>query len=377
MSTGNKVFPLVEDNPSISSDKKDKNIKKNKIINQNISDINDKIIDINFKKKKSEEDDKSMNSGNSANGSEKELKAKDNNNQKNEIIIKPLITNKNKYEKYTERMKERTMRIEVEKIFKETERLKNIYEEKNSYIHSFDNNPQFQKMLKIVEKEIRYFFIEGLLINFLSSTLYFYVTHKKEGLALSSFSISISEIAICVILFTSLKLGLLNDPDLSKTFRLFVIIGFLLLVTSFFINIIAFLLSLNYFKKIDKFIIRFLIYLLFLIMVLFFIASFKYCLNLFVESALILFKRKTEYSILMINEMNNKSELNFNTNLSVSNNLTTEAFNNESTGIFNVDNNKDKEENKEEEKYKTYNYFNKFHYSITSARNKEYGNFKK
>ena len=51
MYKGNKVFPLVEENPSISSNKKDKKDKENKIIILNNSGINDKIIDINFKKK--------------------------------------------------------------------------------------------------------------------------------------------------------------------------------------------------------------------------------------------------------------------------------------------------------------------------------------
>ena len=373
MYKGNRVFPLVEENPSISSNKKEKKDKENKIIILNNSGMNDKIIDINFKKKKSEEDDKSTNS---ANNSEKELKSKDNNIENNENKKKSFLISKKGYEKYTERLKERTMRIEVERIYKETERLKKMFEEKNSYLHSFDNNPQFQKMLKVVEKQLKYFFIVGLFINIFSATLYFYVTHKKGGLALSSFCISTPEIAISIILFASLKLGLLNDPDLSKTFRLFVIIGFILFLSAFFINFIAGLLSINYLKKIDQLIIRVLIYFLFLLMVFLFISSLKCCLNLFIESALILFKRKTEYSILMINEMTNKSELNFNTNLSLSNNLTTEVLTNASIGLFNVDNNKNEEEKKEEEKYRAYNYFNKFHYSITSARNKEYGNFK-
>ena len=91
--------------------------------------------------------------------------------------------------------------------------------------------------------------------------------------------------------------------------------------------------------------------------------------------------KEAKYFLLAISSLEKSKkislsyDINFGANLP--DNLTTEAFNNESTGIFNVDNNKDKEENKEEEKYKTYNYFNKFHYSITSARNKEYGNFKK
>ena len=114
-------------------------------------------------------------------------------------------------------------------------------------------------------------------------------------------------------------------------------------------------------------------------MIIIFIVTFKYCLNLFVESVLILLNRKTEYSILMINEMNNKNGMNFNTNVStISNNATTEGLNNNSTNLFVVDNNANNNNKKEEEQYKTFNYYNKFHYSVTSSRKKDYGEgFKK
>ena len=370
MSKGNKVFRLIEENLSKSADKKNK---ENQILKNNNTDINDIIKDLNLKKKKSEEDDKSMNSGES---SAQELKSREKYEQKKgktSRFVAQIPLSKKGYDKYTERLKENTMRIEIEKIYKETERLKFKYEEKNSYIHLFDNNPQFQKMLKMVQKQIIYFFIEGILLNIFSVLLYFYYTHKKVGLALSGFCLSTAEIAICIILFFSLKIGLLNDPDLSKTFRLFVIFESLLLLITFFINVLSMLVSVNYFKKVEQFGIRLLIYILFLLMVIIFIVIFKPCLNLFVESSLILLSKKTEYSILMINEINNKSDLNFNTNLSLSNNLTTEGLNNSNIVMFNIDNNKNKEMNMEEEKFKTYNYFNKFHSSITSSRNKEYG----
>ena len=116
-------------------------------------------------------------------------------------------------------------------------------------------------------------------------------------------------------------------------------------------------------------------------MIIIFIVTFKYCFNLFVESVLILLNRKTEYSILMLKELNNKNEINFNTNLStMSNNVTTEGLNNNSTNIFMIDNNSNnnKEDKKEEEQYRTFNYYNKFHYSVTSSRNNNYGEgFKK
>lgn len=369
MSSGNKAFPLVEENTSNSADKKKK---ENHIKNKNNIDINNVVLDLKLKKKKSEEDEKSTNS---AECSAQVLQLNDNNKAKSARLIYPIIMTKKAYEKYTERLKERTMRIEVEKIYKESEKLKHKYEEKNSNLHLFDNNPQFQKMLKMVEKQIKYFFLEGIILIAFSAILYFYLTRKKEGMALASFCLSFPEVAVCIVLYASLKIGLLNDPDLSKAFRIFVIFESLLMLISFILNVVSGLLSIKYLKKVDH-IVGVLICALFLLMIICFFLVFKSCLNLFVESALILFHKKTEYSILMINEINSKNELNFNTNLSMSNNLTTEALKNESTNIFNIDNNQ-KESNKEEEQYKTFSYFNKFHYSVTSARNKEYNMFKK
>lgn len=370
MSSGNKVFPLVEEDSSIPSDKKKK---ENHIEKKNNIDINKVVLDLKLKKKRSEEDEKSTNS---AEYSGQVLQLNDYNKAKSARLINPIIMSKKAYEKYTERLKERTMRIEVEKIYKESEKLKHKYEEKNSNLHLFDNNPQFQKMLKMVENQIIYFFIEGVILIAFSSILYFNITRRKEGLALASFCLSAPEVAVSIILYISLKIGLLNDPDLSKAFRVFVIFESLLMAISFVLNVVSGILSIKYLKKVDQFITSLLIFVLFLLMIICFFIVFKSCLNLFIESALILFHKKTEYSILMLNEINSKNDLNFNTNLSMSNNITTEALNKESTNIFNIDNNQ-KEENKEEEQYKTFSYFNKFHYSVTSTRNKEYNVFKK
>ena len=361
MSSGNKVFQLVEENSAGSSEvKKDSN--KNNII-------------IELSKKKTEEDDKSLNS---AECSGNELKY----SQKVDLVnsVKPIKLSKKAYEKYTQKLKENTMRLQVAKMYNETERLKKKYEEKIAYFHSFDNNPQFQKMLKMVGKQLIYFFIQGIFLLIFSALFYFYVTRCKEGLALTSLCLSITEITFSIILFISLKLGLLNDPNLSKAFRLFVVMEFLLLFSSFIINVISGLVNNEYLKKnITEFQNRLIIYIIYLLMILLFIYSFKFCSNLFLESVLILLKRKTEYSILMINERNTKNEINFNINLStMSNNETTEGLNNANTGIFQVDNNvNNNKDDKEEEQYRTYNYFNKFHYSVTSSRNGDYNNFKK
>ena len=361
MSTGNKSFQLVEEIPTSP-----KNKNKNGII-------------IELPNKKPDEDNKSENSA--------EFSGKEMNPNNQNIIniqgvqempknIKPIILPPKAYEKYMDNLRDQSMRYEIEKVYNETERLKKKYEEKKSHLHSFDNNPQFQKMLKTVDKQLKYFFIEGIFLNIFSALLYFYITRRKEGLALSSFCVSVSEIAICIILFIALRLGLLNDPNLSKAFRLFVVMESLLIFTSFIINVIAGVIFRYYFKKNVEFIVRIIIYIIFAIMILISIFIFKFCLNLFVESTLILLKRKTEYSILMLNEQNMKNDMNFSINLSTtSNNVTTEGLNNNSTNIFNIDNNK--EENKEEEKFKALNFYNTFHYSNTSARDHDYIIFKK
>ena len=364
MSTGKTNIQLVEEKLSDS-------LEKNKNSNKRI---------IGLKKKKTDDDEKSINS---AEYSGEELKSKKSEKMDNQNEVKPITLSKYANERYTERLKERTLRMEADKIYNETERLKKKYEEKNSYLHLFDNNPQFQKMLKMVGKQLRYIFIEGIFINLFSSLLYFYITKRREGLALTSFCLSISEISMCVLLFAGLRLGLLNDPNLSKAFRLFVIMESLLLIISFIINIISIFNYIYYFKRISELIIRIFIYITILLMIIIFIFTFKFCFNLFVESILILVNKKTEYSILMLNDLNNKNEINFNINLStISNNATTEGLNNNSANLFIVDNNATSNNNKkdkyEEEQYRVFNYYNKFHYSVTSSRNKDYGgHFKK
>ena len=120
---------------------------------------------------------------------------------------------------------------------------------------------------------------------------------------------------------------------------------------------------------------KFIFYSIVLLMIFISIVICKICWNLFLESVLILFGKKTEYSILISKEQNLKSnEINFNTNLSLTNNMTNENLVN-SVSLFN---NEDKvEKDKEEEQYKAFDYFTNFHYSVTSARKGDYPGFKK
>ena len=330
--------------------------------------------------KKTDKTDEDENSTNSAEFSGNVLrKEKEKENQNSILMIKPKKLSQKAYEKMTQKLKEKTMRMEIEKIDKETERIKQIYEEKNAFLHSFDNNPQFQKMLKFVEKQLILICILGIVICVFSSIIYFYITKRKDGLSLANLILSCTEISIVFILIITLKLGLLNDPNLSKAFRLFVIFEFLILIGNFIINILVIIMIKEYLTKIPN-LIKIIVYLLFVILIALFIIIFKMCLSLFIESILILINKKTEYSILIINEQNAKSESNLVGNLSTSNNYSTEGLNNDTTtGI--ISENEKKQNivtmNKDEEKYKNMKYFNRFHYSVTSDRKDDKFYFKK
>ena len=79
-------------------------------------------------------------------------------------------------------------------------------------------------------------------------------------------------------------------------------------------------------------------------MIIFTLIIIKFYKDLFIESFLILLRKKTEYSVLIIKEQNLKNnEINFNTNLSVSdNNMTNENLTN-SVSLFNNEENKEKD----------------------------------
>ena len=370
MSSENKNKIFVEENITISSGNKAKKDKDKKIplIKQSKDDKNDITIELSHHKKEEDE-----NSNNSAEFSTNVLKnEKEKEKAKTTRDVKPITLSQKAYDKYTERLKEKTMKKEIEKIYQETERIKQKFEEKNSYLHLFSNNPQFQKMVKFVEKQLFLIFIIALLIGIFSGLIYFNITRRKMGIALANFTLSILEISIFFILIISLKLGLLKDPELSKAFRLFVIIEFLVLIASFVMNILIALLIKNYLKKNDEKI-RIIVYILFGVIILLFIISFKYCFVLFFESLLILLNKKTEYSILMINEQNSKSDVNIINSFQTSNNISTEGLISNSTGIINANenNNQNNKNNKEEEQYRNFNYFNKFHYSVTNDRKDE------
>ena len=349
-----KSIPLVEEIINKSNSKQN---------NNNI------ILGVKNDKKKTEDD--------SVDFSRNELKENQDPNIPDNL---PYSINKNlkgKFlEKYNEKLKEKTMKQEIDKRSNETERLKIKFEERNSHAHSFDNNPQFQKMLKKVFKQLILIILSSVVYLIYCAIIYFNISNKKEGAALIGMCLSITSISFCILLFISLNIGLLNDPNLSKTFRLFMIIEALILISSFAFDIILAFVSGKYIKNKNKSQIKAFIYISIIIIILLTFIIVKYCWDLLFESILILLGKKTEYSILIIKEQSLKNnEINFNTNLSVTeNNVTNEALTN-STSLFN--NEAEKEKDKEEEQYKTFSYYNKFHYSVTSSRKNDFPSFKK
>ena len=367
-----KNHPFIEENINISPGNKtikaQNKVQKIPLIRKNPNDKNDVIIDLSSNKKGKKEEDE--NSTNSAEFSGNILKEEKNQKKiwKTTREKSPMVLSPKAYERYNQRMKERTMRLEIEKISRETERFKKEYEEKNSYKRIFDNNPQFQKMLKSIEIQLFIIFIISIVLFIFNAIIFFKISRKKFGLSLTNLILSMGEIAIFFIFIISLKLGLLNDPDLSKAFRLFVLIEFLMQITSAIINIVIGILIHEYIYKMDKIKVIF-IYIIIAAIELLYLFMFKFCFILFFESSLILLNKKTEYSILMINDANLKSnDFSINEHLSTSNNLSSVKLTQTENNFINDTEQKYKMQ-KDDEKYRNYNYFNRFHYSVTSARN--------
>lgn len=366
-----KNHPFIEENINISPGNKtikaQNKVQKIPLIRKNPNDKNDVIIDLSSNKKGKKEEDE--NSTNSAEFSGNILKEEKNQKKiwKTTREKSPMVLSPKAYERYNQRMKERTMRLEIEKISRETERFKKEYEEKNSYKRIFDNNPQFQKMLKSIEIQLFIIFIISIVLFIFNAIIFFKISRKKFGLSLTNLILSMGEIAIFFILIISLKLGLLNDPDLSKAFRLFVLIEFLMQITSAIINIVIGILIHEYIYKMDKIKVIF-IYIIIAAIELLYLFMFKFCFILFFESSLILLNKKTEYSILMINDANLKSnDFSINEHLSTSNNLSSVKLTQTENNFINDTEQKYKMQ-KDDEKYRNYNYFNRFHYSVTSDR---------
>ena len=266
--------------------------------------------------------------------------------------IKKNIT-KREHEKYEEKMKENTMRDELEKISNENERLKQEYEEKNSKYYLF-KNPQFKKFIKNVEMQLFYLLGLAALLTIFSIFMIFNSKKEFEGVPLVGLIITILLFSVNILLIACVKMGLLNDAELSKAFRIFVIIELLLLITSICFNFISIFLD-N--KKISN---KFWIFALLILIILDLIFVVKKCLNLFIESFMILLGKKTEYSVLISKEERYDNSVSF-------------SLNKTNSDLLEENKNKKKnEEDEMDESFKNFNYFNKFHYSVSADRKNDY-----
>ena len=160
-----------------------------------------------------------------------------------------------------------------------------------------------------------------------------------------------------ILLIACVKMGLLNDTDLSKAFRIFVLLELLLLITSICFNIAS--LFFNNENNSHKF----WIFSLLILIILDLIFIIKKCFNLFIESSLILLGKRTEYCVLISKE--NKLNSKNNTSLNYSLNKTTDDFLDEVKS-------KNKYEEEKDDNFKNYNFFNKFHYSVSTNRKNDY-----
>ena len=146
-----KKHQFIEENISISSGNKPSDEKNNpkKIPIIRKDKKNDIIIDLSSKDRpKTDEDEKSSNSAEFSGqilqeGNEIKPKAKT-------TRFNLIFNSKKAMERYTERMKDRNMILDIEKRNQETERFQKEYEEKNSYKYLLYHNPQFQKMLNSI-----------------------------------------------------------------------------------------------------------------------------------------------------------------------------------------------------------------------------------
>jgi hypothetical protein len=189
-------------------------------------------------------------------------------NDKEKIIRKkkPKTLSKKENEKIQQIIKEHTMRNEVDKIYHETERLKQEYEEKNSNYYLF-SNPQFNKFIKKVEMQL-YFLLSLVILLGIFSLLMLYNTNKSfEDFSISCLVISVLSFSNIIHLIACVKIGLLNDKDLSKAFRFFVFLESILLIISFCFNCASlFMINSKNIKKNNS--LKFLIVMFFLLIIL-------------------------------------------------------------------------------------------------------------
>ena len=342
--------------------------KNNKPKPQNIELNKLKPIDINkedliskFKNKKPS-DDSSLNS---AAFSENPLT----NSQISQQNTNSLKTDK-ATERYLRKKYEFTLRMQAQRYFTERENIRKQYEERNSYIHLFDNNPEFHRIMQKTEKQIIYLLVHIIFIIIYESIINFYVCKSQLAITMTSFMLAISSFIFCVLILLAVEIKFLNDPNLSRGFRFIVILTFLLYIVTYGFNIASFVTSLSTLKEKCDIFFRIFTYILFTITIILFYPTMQKGFFLFVESVLIFMKKKTEYSVLILNEQNNISNVN--------NSQTTE--NNTNANLFTNSNNLELIPNKNtvqnddlnDQNFKNYNYYSKFHASVTYRDSRMY-----
>ena len=349
-----------------------KNKKNKNHIKQRKNIENKENIPLNIIKEVDEEESCSKNLKSKQNEKKEKEESKQRKNDMISLSVKQDKLYKNESEKYKRIMKEKAMRMEIDRIYNETVRLNQEYEEKKRNLHLFINNPQFKKVFDDVKFKLLFFLLIEIIFIAYSVVIYLKLVEDNKGIGLASLCLSIALLAMTIILMASLKIGILNDPHLSKAFRFFVVFQFLVLISSFCISIFsgfAFIYNMENIYIMDyTMTYKIILYILFLIVLLAFIARIKIGFNLFFESALILIGKKTEYSVLILREEKSNKDNNY-SNLSTS--LSNDGLNRSNLKLVN-ENNGNKKLNEEDINYMAYNYFNKFHYSVSSDRKGEY-----
>ena len=317
-----------------------------------VIDINKDDLISKYQNKKPS-DDSSLNS---AAFSQNHLTNSQISSQQNTLRLKTEKIN----DRFLRKKYEFTLRMEAQKYFTERENIQKKFEERNSYIHLFDNNPQFIKIIKKTEKQLLYLLLHIITIILYEAIINFYVGKGQLAFPMCSFILAITSFAFCATVLLALKIKFLSDPNLSRAFRFIVILTFFIYIITYGFNIVTFITSISTLKeKCDKNF-RLLIYFMFLITVVIFFPTIQKGFFLFIESLLIFLKKKTEYSILILNEQinlnnTNTSENNTNSALFTSNNKLN-LVNDKKNPNDNYDN---------DQNFKNYNYYSKFHASVT------------
>ena len=337
--------------PKISQSLELKNIKP--------IDIQQKDLIANYKKKKSEDDSNSINLSEYSTYGLTSIKPE-------MIGVRNGLRTTKINDSFIHKKYQMILRMEALKYFTERERQQKIFEERNSYIHLFDNNLQFLGMLKKTEKQLYFYILHIIFLILYESIIALGVGKGDIGLSMASFILSITSFIFYLIVFLALKSGFLKDPNLSQSFRFLVILGFATYIISYGFNIVSFFASTQKLKDNFCLIFRIFTYLIFLITIVLIEPALQRGYFLFLESVLIFFRKKTEYSILILNEQNNMSlnQNNTTSNLVTNNELNLDKDNNNNINLFKND----------QQDFNNYNYYSKFHVSVT-YRDKNNGTF--